>query len=341
MRQLRKILFITEEDIRLHINGDALEAMRGEETLAHIPMHRLEGIVSFSHEPATAAAMARIASEGIPFSALSPSGRLRFQVSGELRGNVLLRKAQIIKSEEESFRLPVERAMVCAKIGNCAAFVSEFRNNHPAQTQELRPLEASLYQSLNRGEKTLSENALRGIEGSAARAYFEALGSMIVSPDSCFRLVGRTRRPPKDPCNALLSLAYSCLTAECIGALESVGLDPCVGLLHGDRPGKPALALDLMEELRPIRADRLVLRLINTRLLTANAFEKDEGGVRLTKEGKKLFFTEWSNSREKEVFVPHLGSRVAMGLLPFIQAKQLADLFAGRGDTYIALKKKG
>ncbi len=160
---------------------------------------------------------------------------------------------------------------------------------------------------------------------------------MIQNEDPRFRFEGRNRRPTKDPCNALLSLAYTCLASECMNALESVGLDPYVGLLHGDRPGKPALALDLMEELRPIRADRFVVKLINSRHLTMDYFKKETDEIHLTKEGKKLFFSEWSKAREKKTRVSHMDAEVENGLLPFVQAKQLADLFSGRTDNYYAI----
>ncbi len=172
MKQIGNILFVTENDVRLHLSGKAVEALRGKEKIAHIPIHHIEGIVSFAYEPLTAAAMSKLADLGIAFTALSPGGRLRFQLCGKIRGNVLLRKAQILRSEESEFSFPIAREMICAKIQNAVSFVSEYRNNHPADASAIISSERSMRSIIVQIRVAECESVLRGLEGIATKTYF-------------------------------------------------------------------------------------------------------------------------------------------------------------------------
>lgn len=342
MKQLRHILYLTEPDIALKVEGQALCAVCGDGRKEKIPFHLLEGIVSFSYAGITPAVLTACAGRGIRLTALTPSGHVRFQVIGETRGNVLLRMRQYeLSGQEDSF--PIMRAMLSGKLQNCRKVLERFARNHPDLSQG--QLEHGR-RCLREGEQKLAlatePGQFRGIEGTAAKAYFQSLGNMILADDAAFAFTERNRRPPKDRCNALLSFAYTLLTRECVQALECVGLDPCVGILHRERPGKPALALDLMEELRPLTADRFVLRLINRREITPDQFEQGpEEGIYLTPAGRKCFLQAWSQWRETPVHLWGDEPEVPMGLLPHVQASQLAAVLREEQTAFAPLRWKG
>lgn len=342
MKRLRHILYLTEPDIALKVEGQALCAVRGDGQKERIPFHLLEGIVSFSYAGVTPAVLTACARRGIGFAALTPSGSVRFQVIGETRGNVFLRMRQYaLPGQEEA--LPIMRAMLSGKFQNCRKVLERFRRNHPEQPvarleqgcRRLREEEEQLALATQPGQ-------LRGLEGAAAKAYFRSFHAMILPDGEAFSFSERSRRPPRDRCNALLSFAYTLLARECVQALETVGLDPCVGILHGDRPGKPALALDLMEELRPLTADRFVLRLINRKGIAPEQFEEGpEDGVYLTAEGRKCFLQAWNQWREAPVHLWGGEPEVPMGLLPYVQANQLAAVLRGEQAAFLPLCWKG
>ena len=243
MKQLDRILYITEPEVTLGLSGEALEASRNDERFAHIPLHNLQGIISCGYQPASSAVFAKCAALGIDFCVMGQNGKLKYRISGETRGNVLLRKKQTILSEDSAYRLPIERAMLRGKIANSLEILSQFRRKHAdVPAQAFKGAERTMYAALGQLRKETSEEKLRGIEGYASRAYFDAFGSMILNTDPAMQFTGRTRRPPKDPCNVLLSLSYTTLANECRYALECVGLDPYIGLLRGDRPGKQSLS---------------------------------------------------------------------------------------------------
>lgn len=342
MKQLRHTLYLTEPDIALKVEGQALCAVCGDGRKEKIPFHLLEGIVSFSYAGITPAVLTACAGRGIRLTALTPSGRVRFQVIGETHGNVLLRMRQYGLSGQEG-ALPIMRAMLSGKLQNCRKILDRFARNHPDLSQ--KQLERSR-RCLREEEKKLvlaaEPGQFRGIEGTAAKAYFQSLGAMILADDAAFAFTERNRRPPRDRCNALLSFAYTLLARECVQALECVGLDPCVGILHRERPGKPALALDLMEELRPLAADRFVLRLINRREIAPELFEQgSQDGIYLTAAGRKCFLQAWSQWREMPVRLWGDEPEIPMGLLPHIQASQLAAVLREDKDVFTPLCWKG
>ena len=262
----------------------------------------------------------------VGFSALSQSGRFCFRLNGPTTGNVLLRKKQYTLPCEN--RLYLAKRMLHGKLEGQATVLGRFRRNHPSEL--LRATEEAIRTIAEQLPMAVTNEGLRGLEGQAARLYFDAFGRMILTEDKAFRFEGRNRRPPRDRCNAMLSFGYTLLAEICVQAVESVGLDPQVGFLHSERPGKPALALDLMEEPRAQVADRHALRMINLRMVSSEMFETGrEDGVFLDARGRKCFLREWNRMWRQEVMVPELGQRVARGLLPYLQAARLARYLRG------------
>jgi CRISP-associated protein Cas1 len=254
------------------------------------------------------------------------SGRFRARADGPVRGNVLLRHAQHLAHASPARRLAVARSCVAGKIQNSRQMLLRgARDADTARQGQLRDLAESLAGQLGAARDAASIDELLGVEGSAARAYYGGFGLLLRPGDGIPPFTLRTRRPPTDPVNAVLSFVYGLLRSSIHGSAEQVGLDPYIGFLHGLRPGKPALALDLMEEYRPVFADRLVLTLFNRRQLQITDFESLPGGaVRLADDARKLVLTEWQLSRQREY--PHrlLGRSVAASLLPAVQARLLA-----------------
>ncbi len=336
MMHLLHTLYITELGAALHLSGQALCVTHGDGHTDRIPLHLLENIVCFSRGEATPQLLSACAQRGIGVCFLAPSGYLRYRVLGPIAGNVLLRKRQYLLSEAEDERLSLATEMVRGKIENEAWLLARFRRNHPeAASIEREQAEQALLSAAGSLSDRRTDDQLRGIEGNAAKAYFCVFDTLLLTGDDSLRFHGRSRRPPKDPCNALLSFAYAVLTTDCIQALTCAGLDPYVGFLHGDRPGKPSLALDLMEELRPLLADRLVLRLINLHMVSAAMFEPSENdGIYLNKEGRSIFLREWNRMKQKEVWLPPVSQKGPQGLLPHLQAQQLARCLRGEAVSY-------
>lgn len=336
MMQLHHTLYITEPDVTLDFEKQALRITHADGHSDHIPLHPLENIVSFSRGEASSSLLTACAQRGIGVSFLTRSGRLRYQIAGPVRGNVLLRKQQYLLSEGEKERLSLAASMIRGKIENAAWILARFRHNHPdLENEERESAERFLKDCADSLTDNQTDNQLRGIEGSAAKAYYRVFDSMLLTEDTMLHFYGRNRRPPKDPCNALLSFTYTLLATDCIQALESAGLDPYVGFFHGDRPGKPSLALDIMDELRPLLAERLVLRLINLNMMTSDMFEgKEDEGVYLNQDGRKIVLQEWNRMKRKEVFVPEFAKNIPQGLFPHFQAQQLARYLRKERSSY-------
>ena len=334
MIQLLHTLYITEPDTELRLKGEALRVIHGDGREDHVPLHLLSGIVTFSYGTVTQPVMAACAKRQIQICFLSQRGRFRFRVWGGTHGNVLLRRRQYLLTEAE--RLPIAAAMLRKKLENEALLLERARRNHPEHGGErLSAAEQALREYAAGISGETSGGVLLGAEGQAAKTYFDVFSDMILTEDEAFAFRGRNRRPPLDRCNAMLSFAYTLLTNDCISAAESTGLDPCVGLLHGIRPGKPSLALDLMEEFRPVMADRLVLRLINLRMVAPEMFRSlEKGGIYLDEAGKKVFLREWSRMKQREVRVPDMEKDVPIGLLPYLQAQRLARCIRGEDETF-------
>ncbi|MDR3405235.1 MAG: type I-C CRISPR-associated endonuclease Cas1c, partial [Chthoniobacter sp.] len=307
---------------------------------ARAPLHLLEGIVTFCHAGLSPALLAACAEVGIAVSLLDPNGRFLARVEGPRSGNVLLRRAQYRRADDAAAQGTIVRGIVTAKATNQRTVLLRALRDHGGnQTPEERDgLQAAARHLADVARRCVAANdvaLLRGLEGEAAAAYFAVFPALIRSKEAAFGFSGRSRRPPLDRVNALLSFCYALLGHDCRAALEAHGLDSQVGFLHADRPGRAGLALDLMEELRPVLADRLVLSLINRSQLRAKDFVVEEtGGVRLTDEARRTVVVTWQERKREELRHPFLGESVSVGLLAHVQAQLLARHLRGDLDGY-------
>jgi CRISPR-associated protein Cas1 len=335
MRQHLNTLFVTREGAYLAKDGAAVDVRQAGQSLLRVPLHNLDGIVALGYDiGASAHLMAACAEAGVTLSFCTPNGRFLAAVQGFTPGNVLLRRAQYRAADDLAASARIAQPMVAAKLANARVVLQRAARDHGALS-EIENAAAWLARSANGAVRALNLDALRGIEGDAAGAYFEVFARLIKADG--FSFSGRVRRPPTDPVNALLSFTYSLLAHDCRSALESVGLDAAVGFLHRDRPGRPSLALDLMEEFRPVLADRIVLTLFNRRQLTPKDFRTSEvGAVELTEDARKLVLTTWQERKRDEITHPFLDEKTTIGLLPFLQARLLARHLRGDLDAYPA-----
>lgn len=340
MRRLLNTIYVTSEDAWLRKDRENLVIEVEGTERGRVPLHMMEGVVCFSRVGASPAVMAACAEAGIGLSFLTPNGRFQARVEGRRSGNVLLRRTQYRLADDPARALPVVRGMVAGKAANQRTVVMRALRDHAAKMPDdakdsLRAVERQLSHAARRTLAAGDVAELRGIEGDCARLYFSAFNHLIRHEDGAFVFAGRSRRPPLDRVNALLSFLYAMLGHDCRAALESVGLDPQVGLLHADRPGRASLALDLMEEMRPVLADRLALSLINRRQIAANDFiVEDSGGVRMTDEARKAVLIAWQERKKEELRHPFIGEAMALGLVVHMQARLLARHLRGDLDGY-------
>lgn len=343
MRKLLNTLYVTSPDAHLGKDGENVVVRVGDEIRFRVPVHNLEGIVTFGYTGASPALMHLCAERGVAISFLSRSGRFVGRVTPPTSGNVLLRKRQYAVSEDPDQSLSVARNFIIGKLANSRAILRRFLRDHgsDATHSAVSDAVANLTRQLDAVMKAASLETLRGIEGEAARTYYGVFDHLILQSKDTFTFKGRTRRPPMDPVNALLSFFYTLLTHDCVAALETVGLDPQVGFLHQVRPGRPSLALDLVEELRPYLADRIALTLINNRQVTQQDFiVKESGGILMTDEGRRKVIDAWQKRKQQTVTHPFLREKFAVGLLPYAQAMLLARHLRGDLDAYPPLLLK-
>lgn len=337
MRKLLNTLFVTSEDAYLALENENVVVLSGEERKAQFPLVMLEGIVSFSYRGASPALMGACVRAGVQLSFLTPSGRFLARVSGGSQGNVLLRKKQYRVSDDEAASCLVARSMIFGKVYNGRWVIERTVRDHAmrVEAQHLKQVSAQLASALPGIMEQTDLGALRGMEGEAAAAYFSAMDDLILNQKDAFHFEDRNRRPPVDRVNALLSFAYTLLTSECAAALEAVGLDAYVGFLHRDRPGRKSMALDLMEELRPVWADRFALTLINTRAVRAEHFTRQENGaVLLNDAGRKIVLSAWQERKRETLTHPYLKEKLYWGLVPYVQALLLSRYLRGDLDGY-------
>lgn len=337
MRTMLNTLFVTSEDAYLSLENDNAVVRTTEKTLARIPLRSIEQIMSFSYKGASPALMGKCAEFGVGISFFSPRGRFYCSVLGEKNRNVLLRKEQFRQSESEDRAAKLAMAFVIGKIFNCRWVVERTKRDHALRVNVDRLSEQStlLREGITRIEQCSSVDEVRGVEGKAAKDYFYVFDDLILRDKDTFFFEQRSRRPPLDRMNALLSFAYALLASDCTAALQGVGLDPYVGFLHVDRPGRPSLTMDLMEELRPVVADRLALSLINTGAIQAKHFEEREnGGVFLTEAGRKVVLAAWQRRKGEQMTHPFLEEKMPWGLVPYAQALLLARSIRGDLDAY-------
>ncbi len=337
MRKLLNTLYITSDDVFLSLDGECIVTNYPDKTTKMIPLHTIESVVSFSHKGATPALIGKCVKEGVSMSFYSPYGKFLFNVGNEVNGNVYLRREQYRIADNEEKSLDYAKSFIEGKLYNCKYVLHRYVRDHSVQVdvEKLKSTISSLSESLKSVEETENIDMLRGIEGKAAVGYFNAFSCLVLQNKETFSFKDRVRRPPTDPVNALLSFAYSLLSNECSAALRSVGLDPYVGFMHTDRPGRQSLGLDLVEELRSVFADRFVLMLINNRVLNGDDFEKRENGeVLLKDDSRKIFLNEWQKKKKEEIVHPFLKEKIKWGLVPYVQALLLARSIRGELDAY-------
>lgn len=337
MRELLNTLYVQTQGAVLNLEHDTVKISVERETRLRLPLLRLSGIVVFGRVTITPFLIQRCAEDGRNLVWLSSTGRFKARVEGPARGNVLLRRAQHLALSDSKRTLGIARQIVAAKLQNSRQIVlrgAREAHNEPARTA-LAAAAAHIGEILLQLGTCRTLDELRGAEGDAARTYFGVFGHHVRADQDKFAMDGRTRRPPRDRVNAVLSFLYALLRGECSAGLESVGLDPQVGFLHALRPGRPALALDLMEEFRPIIADRLALTLINRKQLQAEHFADLPGGaVHLNDEGRKVVLQAYQQRKEEEVQHRMLDQKLPLGLVPYIQARLLARYLRGDLDAY-------
>jgi CRISPR-associated protein Cas1 len=342
MKRMLNTLYITSESAFLRKEGaNIVVDVEGVER-GRAPLHMLDGVVTFGRPGGSPSLMAACAEAGIALSYLDPNGRFLARVEGARSGNVLLRRTQYRVADDSEKRSIIVRSLVAAKAANQRTVLMRALRDHGEgmPTEAARTLSAAAERLADVARRTLiapDVDALRGLEGEAAAAYFGVFDHLIRPTGETFRFRGRSRRPPLDRVNALLSFLYAMLGHDCRSALEAHGLDPQVGFLHADRPGRAGLALDLMEELRPVLADRLALSLINRGQLDADDFVLEEaGGVRLVDDARRKVLVTWQERKREELRHPFLSETAPIGLVAHLQAQLLARHLRGDLDGYPA-----
>lgn len=337
MKKHLNTLFVTTQGAYLAKEGETVLVRVKKETRLRVPIHTLGGIVCFGNVLCSPFLMGFCAEKDVAVSFLSEQGRFLARVQGPVSGNVLLRREQYRRADDLDISARMARWVLTGKLGNGRTVLKRGLRDHGEKLDDSAVQESvkRLGNSLKNLQSGLPLNSLRGIEGEAAHAYFSVFDHLIVSQKDAFVFLERNRRPPLDRVNCLLSFIYTLLTHDVRSALESVGLDPAVGFLHRDRPGRSGLALDMMEEFRPFLADRLVLSLINLNKVQKTGFtESDSGAVLMDDETRKTVLVAYQKRKQDEIFHPFIEEKVTIGLLFHIQALLLARYLRGDLDGY-------
>jgi CRISPR-associated protein Cas1 len=337
MKKLLNTLYITSPNRYLSLDGENVVVFEDKSEIGRVPLHNLEAIMTYGYTGASPALMGACAEKNISLCFLSNSGRFLARIVGETKGNVTLRKQQYFISEDKEESNKIARNFIIGKIYNARWVLERATRDHALRldVDKLKNASEHLKNSIKMASVSTNLEQLRGIEGEAASIYFSLLDSLILQQKESFSFTSRNRRPPLDNVNALLSFVYTLLSSNCTSALEAVGLDPYVGFLHRDRPGRASLALDIMEELRVILADRFVLTLINKRIISASGFSKKENGtVVMDDDTRRQVLTAWQNRKQELIKHPFLDERVEWGMVPYTQALLLARFIRGDLDEY-------
>lgn len=337
MRHLLNTLFVTTEDAYATLEGENIVIKTGDTVAGRFPLHILESIYLFTYAGASPALMGKCAREGIDLVFLTPRGRFLARTCGAARGNVLLRRTQYRAADDPLQSCRIARNFIFGKLSNARHVLDRTRRDHGMRVdaEKFQMASDQIRGMLPQVLEETSLDALRGLEGAAANIYFGLFDDMILRNKDKFYYQVRSRRPPLDNVNALLSFIYTMLGNDCASALEMVGLDSYVGFMHRDRPGRTSLALDLMEELRPCIADRFVLTLINDRIISSKDFEEQENGaVLLTADGRRKVQKEWQSRKQVKITHPFLKEKIEWGLVPYVQALLLARYLRNDLDGY-------
>lgn len=337
MKKLANVLYVTIPEAYLSLEGETVVVKKEEAISMRLPLHNLENIVCFNYLGVSPALMAACVERNVGLCFLTPNGRFLARINGKVKGNVLLRKKQYEVSEKKEDCVPIAVSFLLGKVANCRKVVERALRDHAmlVDVEALQQVSASLKETLTAISESETIDDLMGFEGSAAKIYFGIFEQLILQQKNDFVFKERSRRPPLDNMNSLLSFLYTLLTNEVASALEVVGLDPYVGFLHQDRPGRPSLALDMMEELRPVFADRLALSLVNRKQVNGRGFtQKESGGILMDDDTRKTVLTAWQERKKEEIIHPYLKERIPFGLIPHVQAMLLSRFLRGDLDAY-------
>lgn len=334
MKKLLNSLYIVDETARLSLDGENIVCSMEDREKFRMPFSNIEDIYCFSYLGCSPALMGKCMEYGIAVNFFSPAGQFLARVQGKTRGNIFLRKAQFEKFANPDIIL--SQNTVAAKLSNTRYLIKRSIRDNPDADKDgaLSGCIEILENGMDRVYQYNDKEEIMGIEGNCAKSYFNIFDRLIISQKDDFLVTGRTRRPPLDPVNAVLSFLYTIMTSQYASALEGVGLDSCYGFYHALRSGRSSLACDLVEETRCI-IERLILTLINTKQLKISDFEKQESGaVYLNKDGKKKVLTAWQEKKRTSVLHPYLGEKIPFGLLPFVQSSLLAKYVRGEITEY-------
>lgn len=337
MRKLLNTLYVTSENSYLTLDGENIVVYEEKQEIGRLPLHNLEGIVSFGYRGTSPALMGACADRNISLCYMTPQGKFLARVTGKIKGNVILREQQYRSSQDEEVSLSIAKNCILGKIYNSRWVLERAIRDHGLQidVEKVKSVSDNLKKSLEYIKECQSKEQLRGYEGEAARIYFGVFDQLILQQKKDFPFHGRNKRPPLDNMNAMLSFVYTLLTNTVASALESVGLDPNVGYLHTERPGRVSLALDMIEELRAVLADRFVLSLVNKKIVSGKSFkQKENGAVLLDDEFRKRLLAEWQSKKKETLTHPYLKEKVEWGMVPYVQAMLLARYLRGDLDGY-------
>ena len=337
MKKLLNTLYVTSENSYLALDGENIVVLEDKQEIGRLPLHNLDSVVSFGYRGTSPALMGACAERNISLCYVSPQGKFLARVSGRTKGNVILREQQYKSSCDEKVSFSIAQNCIIGKVFNARWVLERAVRDHSLQIDVDRVKDASekLKNSLEYIRNCKSKEQLRGYEGEAASIYFSVFNELILQQKTDFVFGGRSKRPPMDNVNAMLSFVYTLLTNQIASALECVGLDPYVGYLHTERPGRVSLALDLIEELRAVLADRFVLSLINKKIVSKKNFKiKENGAVLMNDELRKKLLTEWQNKKKESLTHPYLKEKIQWGMVPYVQAMLLARYLRGDLDGY-------
>lgn len=337
MKKLLNVLYVTTPNSYLSLEGENIVILVDGSEKFRIPVHNIESIVCFGFLGASPAFMGFCAENGVGLSFLNPYGKFLARVSGGVHGNVLLRKKQFYVSDVEKDCTSIAISCITGKLVNSRVVIERGIRDHAEQVNVAALEKASAYikNGITQLQNCKTLDEIRGVEGDCAKTYFGVFDELIVQQKDTFFMNDRNKRPPTDNLNAMLSFLYTLLAHDIQSALETVGLDPYVGFLHRDRPGRASLALDIMEEFRAFFVDRLALSLINRKQITAKGFTvKESGGVMMDNDTRKEVLTAWQKRKQEEITHPFLNEKISIGLLPYVQALLFARYLRGDLDAY-------
>lgn len=337
MKKLLNTLYITSPDKYLSLDGQNVVIYCGDDIVGRLPLHNLESIVTLGYTGASPALMGACVKNNISLCFLTSSGRFLARVTGEANGNVILRRQQYRLADDVSNSQKIAKNIILGKVYNSRMVIERATRDYPMRVdlQKFKEKSQLLYNSFDKIKNSTQPSELRGLEGECATVYFSVFDDLILQQKESFFFNGRNKRPPLDNVNAMLSFAYTLLSGMCASALETVGLDSYVGFFHTDRPGRTSLALDIVEELRSVFADRFVLSMINKRIVNTSGFtRKENGAVIMDDDTRKAFLSNWQQKKQEIITHPYLNEKVEWGVVPFVQAMLLARYIRGDIDEY-------